>query len=249
MLDKIFKIYAREGGINVNYIIWKGQDSRGLKGLIISELPPITCPSIKTQVTEIEGKDGDIIDYVGYSAYDKWVKIGLHGVYKIDEISKFFSGSGKVTFSNEPEKYYIAEIIDQIDFERFVKFRIANIKFHTQPFKYLVDEKPVETDITEEIKEIKVINLGTEDSRPIFTLTGTGIIEISINGYTKFQVNIDDSYLTVDSKLEECYKDNLNTLKNRNMGGEFPILQPGENVITWTGNLTKLKIQPESRWI
>ena len=33
------------------------------------------------------------------------------------------------------------------------------------------------------------------------------------------------------------------------MGGEFPILQPGENVITWTGNLTKLKIQPESRWI
>ncbi len=119
-----------------NYIIWKGQDSRGLNGLIISELPPITRPSIKTQVTEIEGKDGDIIDYVGYSAYDKCVKIGLYGDYKIDEISKFFSGSGKVTFSNEPEKYYIAEIIDQIDFERFVKFRIANIKFHTQPFKY-----------------------------------------------------------------------------------------------------------------
>ena len=33
------------------------------------------------------------------------------------------------------------------------------------------------------------------------------------------------------------------------MNGVFPILDPGNNIITWTGNLTKIKIQPKSRWL
>ena len=186
---------------------------------------------------------------MGYSAYDKSIKIGLYGDYKIDEILKFFSGSGKVTFSNEPDKYYEAKITEQIDFERLVRFRTAVVKFHTQPFKYLVDEPPVETEITEEIKEIKVINVGLEESKPIMTLTGKDTVEISVNNHAQFQINIDDGYVTVNSRLEECYKDNTYNLKNHNMGGEFPVLQSGENTITWTGNLTKIKIEPESRWL
>ena len=88
-----------------------------------------------------------------------------------------------------------------------------------------------------------------EKSKPIITLTGSGKIEISVNGHAQFEVTIDDGYITVDSLLEECYKDNLNTLKNRSMGGEFPTLNTGENTITWTGNLTKIKIHPMSRWL
>lgn len=233
-----------------NYIIWNEQDSRDLQGLLISELPPIARPAMRTQVTEIEGKDGDFIDDIGYAAYDKSLKIGLYGDYDIDTISKYFSGEGKLTFSNEPDKYYFAKIIEEIDFERLLKFRTANVKFHTQPFKYLVDEAPAEVDITPEISEVKATNLGLEPSKAIITLTGSGIIEVSINNHAKFQVDIgENGYITVDSMLEECYKDSPATLKNRNMSGEFPILQPGENTITWTGNLTKIKIQPMSRWL
>lgn len=235
----------------MNYIIWKGQDSRNLKGLLISELPHIVRPAMRVQVVEIEGRDGDVSDDIGYAAYDKLVKIGLYGDYDVDKVSHFFSGTGKVTFSNEPNKYYEAEITEQIDFERLVRFRTAVVKFHTQPFKYLVDEQPVECDVTEEIKEIKVINAGLEESKPIITLTGNETVEIAINGYAQFQVNIDDGYITVNSKLQECYKDNTYNLKNHNMGGEFPVLQPDENTITWsgTGKLTKIRVEPESRWL
>ncbi len=232
-----------------NYIIWKGQDSRNLKGLLISELPHIVRPAMRVQVVEIEGRDGDVSDDIGYAAYDKLVKIGLYDNYDVDRISHFFSGTGRVTFSNESDKYYEAEITEQIDFERLVRFRTAVVKFHTQPFKYLVDEQPVEIDITEEVKEIKVTNAGLEESKPIITLTGKDTVQISVNDYAQFEVNIDDGYVTVDSKLEECYKDNTYNLKNHNMGGEFPVLQPSENTITWTGNLTKIKVEPESRWL
>ncbi len=239
---------SEKGGTNLNYLIWKGRDSRDIKGLLISELPPISKPAMKTQMTEIEGMDGDFSDDIGYAPYDKSVTIGLYGGYNADEILKFFSGAGKVTFSNEPDKYYNSKISEQIDLERLVKFRIGTIKFHTQPFKYLVDEKSVELDI-ESQKELKVKNLGLESSKPIVTLTGSGIIEISVNGLAQFQVNIENSELTIDSMLEECYENTVSVLKNRNMGGEFPTLNPGENIITWTGNLTKIKVHPMSRWL
>ena len=130
-----------------------------------------------------------------------------------------------------------------------MKFKTANVKFNTQPYKYLVGETAVEYEITDTLNQITVTNLGLEISRPAITLTGSGIVEIKINGLGSFQVEIDDGYLTVDSMLEECYKDNIYTLKNRKMGGEFPTLNSGENVITWVGNLTKIKIHPMSRWL
>ena len=112
-----------------------------------------------------------------------------------------------------------------------------------------MDEPPVEVEITDEIKEIKVANVGFEKSRPIMTLTGKDTAEISVNVHAQFQINIDNGYVTVDSRLEEFYKGGIHNLKNHNMGGGFPVLQPGENTITWSGNLTKIKIEPESRWL
>jgi len=232
----------------VNYIVWQDQDSRNIPGLLICELPAISRSKMRTQVTEIEGKDGDISDNIGYASYDKTLKIALTKNYDINAIAKYFTGSGKVNFSNEIDKYYHAEITEQIDFERLLKFKTATVKFHIQPFKYLADEEPVSHNIENET-EISVVNKGLEPSKPIITLFGKGIVEIAINGYAQFQVDIDDSFLTINSEIEECYMNTLTTLKNRNMTGVFPFLQPGKNVITWAGNLTKIKIYPRSRWL
>ena len=54
-----------------NYIILNGNISTNIPGLLISELPPITKPKIRTNIEEIDGRDGDIVTYLGYSAYDK----------------------------------------------------------------------------------------------------------------------------------------------------------------------------------
>ena len=88
------------------YIIINGVNSRSIKGLLISELPPISKPAIRVQQEEIDGRDGDIITTLGYAAYDKVVTIGLTYEYDIDDIIEFFNTSGKIVFSNEPDKYY-----------------------------------------------------------------------------------------------------------------------------------------------
>lgn len=80
--------------------------------------------------------DGDIVTKLGYSAYEKDVLIGLHGDFDIDDAIRYFDSEGTVIFSNEPDKYYRYQILEQIDFERLIRFRHATVKFHVQPFKY-----------------------------------------------------------------------------------------------------------------
>ena len=101
-----------------NYIELNGQSSNEIIGLLIQQLPPISKPKMRTQVDEIDGRAGDIVTQLGFSAYDKTVEIGLYSNFDIDDVITYFNGSGKVVFSNEPDKYYNYQILDQIDYER-----------------------------------------------------------------------------------------------------------------------------------
>lgn len=229
----------------MNKIIWKDIESTEIKGLMICELPPITKPKMRVQETTIDGVDGSIIEELGYESYDKTITIALTKNYDIDEVIEYFTGEGNVTFSNEPERYYKARIIEQIDFERLLRYKTATVKFRVQPFKYELDERKVT--LTESGK--KVINNGLQKSKPIMTITGTGIIELSINNLLVFRYTFPDgeNEVVIDSEKQDAYLGNV--LKNRNMTGEFPILKSGSNTISWSGNITSIVVEPKSRWI
>ncbi len=229
-----------------NYIIWNNLNSQNVSGLIICELPPITKPKMRTKITTIDGRDGDIVEELGYESYEKEIKIGLANNFDINSVIKYFTGSGTLVFSNELDKYYKAQIIRDIDFERLIRYKTATISFYVQPYKYKVNESETELTITNET-ELTVTNSGLEKSKPIITLYGSGDVTISLNGYDVFTVSIDDGYVTIDSEEQEAYKGN--TLKNRNMTGEFPLLNSGENTISWSGTLTKIVVDPRSRWL
>lgn len=120
----------------INYVELNGEKSTSVKGLIIQSLPPISKPKMRTSIETIDGRDGDIVTKLGYSAYDKEVSVGLHGDFDIDDAIAFFDSEGEVVFGNEPDKYYRYQILDQIDFERLIRFRTAKVKMHVQPFKH-----------------------------------------------------------------------------------------------------------------
>ena len=167
-------------------IIWKNIDSETIPGLIITNIPPITKPKMKTSITKIDGRDGDIIEELGYESYTKSIGIGLARNYDIDRVMKYFTGVGELIISDEPDKVYKAQIIEKIDYERLIRFKTAVVKFYTQPYKYLKDEKSIILDINNETS-LKITNVGLEKSKPIITLEGTGTIEISLNGFNLFK--------------------------------------------------------------
>lgn len=229
-------------------IIWKGIDSDTIPGLIITSIPPITKPKMKTTITKIDGRDGDIIEELGYESYTKSIGIGLARNYDINQVIKYFTGAGELTISDEPDKYYISQIYEKIDYEKLIRFKKATVKFYTQPFKYKKNESKVTLNITTQTTT-KVTNAGLEISKPIITLEGTGTVEISLNGSNIFKYTFPagESKVVIDSLQEEAYLDGV--YKNRNMLGEFIKLEPGQNTIGWSGSLTKINIDPKSRWL
>ena len=120
----------------MNYVILNGVKSTTIKGLLIQSLPPISKPLMRSSIEEIDGRDGDIVTKLGYSAYDKQMSIGLFGDYNVDEVIQFFDSEGTVIFSNEPDKFYNYQILEQIDLERLINFKTATVTFHVQPFKW-----------------------------------------------------------------------------------------------------------------
>lgn len=229
-----------------NYVIFNGKCSDEIDGLVIEESPTISRPKKRIEYIVIDGKDGDIAEEQGYSSYTKELKIGLKPNADIDEVMNYFDGGGIAIFSNEPDKIYNVIADDKIDYKRLVTFKKATVKFHVQPYKYLAEEAPFIFNITNQT-ELKVSNVGYISSKPIITLYGTGTVELIVNGINVFHIDIDDEYVVVDSLQEEAYKNNI--LKNRQMTGRFPILKSGINTIKWVGNLTKIKIEPKSRWL
>ena len=229
-----------------NFVIINGKSSKELSGLMINELPPITRPLIRTEIEEIDGRDGDIITKLGYSAYDKSITIGLFGSYDINEVLAYFTSEGTIVFSNEEDKYYKFTQIAQIDVERLIKFKTATITFHCQPFKWSVVR-------FEEVftSQFDIFNYGNIYSKPIYELTGTGTVNLSINNTQVLVIVFGDSSktITIDTETLDAY--DTNGLVNRSITGDYQnlFLNVGKSTFTWSGTLTQVKIKKASRWL
>lgn len=232
----------------MNYIVLNGYKSTLIKGLLISELPPITKPQQRTTIEEIDGRDGDIITKLGYAAYDKKMTIGCYGDFNIDDIIQYFDSQGTVVFSNEPDKYYKYTILHQIDFERLCRFKTATVTFHVQPFKHSSVDDTIEYLVSLQSYQT-VKNNGNVISRPKLTIYGSGTITLTINDFTFTIVMGTDEYITLDGATLNAYMGG--TLKNRSVTGNLKNLwlPIGESNISWTGTVTKIVLTDGSRWI
>lgn len=232
----------------MEYFVFKNVDSRDVVGLIVSSLPPITKPKMRSRIDTIDGRDGSEVTELGFEPYNKPVKIGLTRNYDVDNLIQWLNGEGKIQFSNEPDKYYKVKVLDQIDFEKLLRFKTATVNFYTQPFKYSATER-TRTIATTGLTSTEIRNSGNYFSKPTITFTGTGTINVSVNGLQACVLNLGTTSesITLDTAKQEAYFGA--TLKNRQMQGQFPTLAVGKNVISWTGNLTQIEITHYSRWL
>lgn len=232
-----------------------GVDSRTVDGLLITSIPPITKAPIRTERTEIEGRDGDIIERLGYSSYDRPLEIGLYGNYNVDDVISYFQTEGDIIFSNEPDKVYKFAVYDQIDFERLIRFKTATVNIHCQPFKYSATEESEYTGSRYNRSKISlnVRNNGNIYAQPTIYFYGKGNVKVVINGETKIEVKLGTATLykiTINSE-EFNAVDEYGNLVNRYIKGDYEdlVLPIGDNEVTVNGTVRQLRVSNYSRWI
>ena len=234
------------------YVIINGVNSTTITGLLVTDLGATSKPLVRTLVEEVDGRDGDIVTPLGFSAYDRVIKIALTSNYNIDEVIKFFNSEGVITFSSEPEKYYRFAIYEQIDFERLIRYKTAEVTLHIQPFKFSLEEREQETNISVSPATVNVYNSGNYYASPIIKITGSGDITVSLNGSQVLTLALGDISQTIIINCEAMNAYSLdNTLLNRLVTGNYDNIKiaVGNNVFTLAGSVTKFVIDKYSRWL
>lgn len=97
--------------------------------------------------------------------------------------------------------------------------------------------------------QISLTNRGNVLSRPTVTVYGSGNVELAINSITVLSFSIESGSITIDAEEMNAY--NGDALMNRHVTGDYAdlALKVGENVISWKGDVTEIKVEDFSRWV
>ena len=220
---------------------FKNVSSTQMKVVVEEEENIIAKASQRVEQIDIEGKDGSNFNELGYSSIERPLKLYVRDISKIDDILAWLNGNGILEYKNRITNAYFYSSIEP---QRASSIKTVDCTFIRDPFWFKKDD-----DYLEVIDSI--INEGNITSKPIIRLekNNTDSIDISIND-VRFIYNFDeDSYVEIDCETMNATYDGI--LKNRNLeiDFEFPVINPGNNIITVNSGDATIKIKRKDCWL
>ena len=234
-----------------NYLIFNGVNTLKDLNLHIDELPIIGSFEESKDLIEVTGRDGFLTHNYNSRKYQTIdIKISARNTDNINQIKKLFSGSGKLILSNNEERYYQATVINKIDFERLLMYyNEFVVTFAIQPFSYELRNE------IEDITTTRQFNNPTNATcQPIITVykqnntNGVGNIYI---GNETIQIKAIDEYIELDFALQEAYTIKNGVIKscNSDVLCDYVEIEPGNTTIDFDGDILRIKILPNYRWL
>ena len=239
-----------------NWFVFNNISSKEL-GVYLLEPPTRTIPKIRANTIENDFMDGTKVEMRGVSSFDITLKIGFHSKKANEEAiyQWLLTGqTGKLSFSDDLERYYEVYLLDQIEFTQKGRFyKTATIKFLAQPFKKYVNESMIDIGAK---GSFYVVNTGNYFCEPKIQMTGTGIFHWYINGVKICTIDFGgtERTLVMDSQAKECTLED-GTLANRSMIGGFITFPVGTNNIELrvptdsTYHIGSINIWMNTRWL
>ena len=217
-------------------------------GVEMLERPRRETPAAKGESCAVSGRSGRL--WIDDGAWEN-VSVEMACAVpdgQMDDVLAWLTGMGELRFSDEPDRVYRARVRGgmwrTMPFARLSaqKFELS---FDCEPFRYLY---PAAEAIV--LTEPGVIeNPGTAPAQPRLMIEGSGSFVVTVNGCMMEFEGVEGG-IVVDCGQMDCLSLDGAQLLNGCVGmAEFPVLRPGQNSVSWTGNVEKITVEPRWRFI
>jgi phage-related protein len=171
-----------------------------------------------------------------YESYQRTIVILLKDRTQETALHNWLDGYGKLSIDDGG--YYKARVLDiETETEDYTLGWVRKtVTFEVQPFFFLFTGD----DLLTLTSGGTVVNPGLV-SDPYIKITGSGAVALTVNGVV-YDINPVDAYI----EIEFPYAWKLTANKGRTLLDGFPRLQPGNNVISWSGTVTSVELA--GRW-
>ena len=231
-------------------IFFNGVSSEEL-GIVVEHPPNYEIAKRRYETIQVPGRNSDIIiDNNCFDNVDRTydIAIGQEGgdftVFASRMADWLSSGSGycRLEDTYEPEYYKMAVMSDPGEVINILQQAgRTTVTFNRRPERFLkMGERFVDvyngSILTNPTKYV---------AKPIIELSGSGDGSLTVGRRTIEIRNLVDGFI-IDSELQEAYSDGINQNDNVIATNGLPILDAGENVISYSGGIKSVKISP--RW-
>lgn len=208
----------------------------------------MTLPAERVTFTDVPGRSGSLTTLEGEDVYEDVVLTAqcfIQSGARVPEIAAWLRGSGTVTFANRDGGFYYARVVNQIPFEKILRGNphlAFAVNFRCKPFWYQKDVAP----ITLTQSGSFVTNPGSVHAEPVITVYGTGAITLMV-GMSITELEGVSGSVTLDTPLMEAYSEatSMNGRHERRFSDTFA----GTKAVSWTGNVTKVVVEANWRWL
>lgn len=218
-------------------------------GLRLQSLVTFSSPVPKVTSISVAGRNGDLHIYDGsfenitgtakcFALKENSVNESLNAITRWCLLEP---GYHRLSVSSEPEHFRLASV--SVGPENEIRMRTLapfSIKFDCMPQKFL---KTGERTITL-TKSKEILRNPGFTALPLIKVYGNAAGTLTISSVV-VQIKSISEYVVLDCDTQNAYKglENKNSTIN---APEFPVLRPGDNMISWTGGIAKVEITP--RW-
>lgn len=216
--------------------------------LYLENYPSIPISNEEYEEVSVEGRSGNLIINKGtypdkkipftFTILSPQIDIDFEKVYEwLTEIE-----DNRLIFGREDRCYKVKKVIFGDIQKEFRTIGEFDITFLCEPFTQ---------DLDSEVHEVTTSGFefyyaGNAPGDTLIKIYGTGNIQLTINGET-MQINNVTDYVEIDSNLLQV-RNQDGTSKDNDTLGDFVLLEKGENIISYIGEVTKIIIEYTTKY-
>ena len=216
--------------------------------LFLENYPSITIANEEYEEVLVEGRNGKLIINKGtypdkkipftFTILSPRIEIDFERVYEwLTEIE-----DNRLIFGRRDRCYKVKKVIFGDIQKEFRSIGEFDVTFLCEPFLQDLDKT------THEITTsgLKINYDGNAPGDTLIKVYGSGNIQLTINGET-MQINNVTDYVEIDSDLLQV-RNQDGTSKDDDTLGDFILFTKGENVISYTGTVTKVVVEYTTKY-